>query len=228
MAPTRRILYQIITYPPLPPNLTPEQVTESRWHQPWSEPVRPKRGIANYLQQSFTSDPVPFPTTKNMGWYNWLADPVRKKPGLGAHLNQFDPYQVPVQPVVSTLIQWFAPLSVPVRIRPGLWAADQQFFFFEPEPPEAMEIEWYAWLSQPVRLKPGLKAPYQQFLAYHPRILPNPNVTVRMAATETNSDIFLAAVNVYSGGGTTAGGSEAKVSVVETGPGGGPASIEES
>lgn len=215
MAPIRSILYPTITYPPLPPNLQPETVTESRWHQPWSEPVRFKRGTPAYLQQAYTGDPTPFPVSRNMGWFNWWSEPVRKKPGIGAYLQRADQLQVPVVPPVSSFIPWFAPFSEPVRTKPSIRTGDQPFFSLEPEPPEAMEIPWYSPLSEPVRQKIGLKAWLQQTTAMPPRLLPTPNVTVIMAATETNSDVAEFAINVYTGGSTTIPGQGAQVSIEE-------------
>lgn len=163
-------------------------------------------------------------------WFQPLSEPVRIKPGIKAHLQQFTTPQTPPQPDPFTFIQgWFQPLSSPVRIKLGVLSGDQPFFFFEPEPPEFMEIPWYAPLSEPVRLPIGLKAPYQQFLAYHPRILPPTNVTVTMAATETNEDVAIFAINVYNAvSPTTSAGTGAKVSVVEIPvPGNDPSSVRE-
>lgn len=222
-----RIFYQQKTQPILPDNLTPETVMESKWHQPWSEPKRFPKGLAPYLQQAFTGDPSPFPTSRNMGWYGWLSEPVRQKPGLLAALQQFDALQAPVVPQVASFIPWYAPFADPVRLKPGLLAANQAFFFYGPEFPEDLDVDWYHPFSEPKRFKPGLRADLQQFFAYHPRILPNPDVTATMAATETNADVFLGAINVYNGGGTTPG-QGAKVSIVEIGPDNDPVSIEES
>jgi len=50
-----------------------------------------------------------------------------------------------------------------------------------------------------------------------------------MAATETNTDIFLGAINVFSGASPSGQGSGAQVSVVEVPvPGNDPVSIRES
>lgn len=210
-----RTLYQIVTQVVLPPNLTPETVTESRWHQPWSEPVRAKQGLRAHLQQFYTVDTLAFSDKNEPTWYQWLSEPVRFKRGPGAHLQRFEIPFIPTTYDPSKSNPWFSWLSEPVRIRPQLRTGDQAFFFFEPEPPESMEIEWYAWLSEPVRQKRGLKPPYQQFLAYHPRILPNPNVTARMATTELNSDVFLGALYVYTGSTTVIAGQGAQVSIEE-------------
>lgn len=150
-----------------------------------------------------------------MGWFNWWSEPVRKKPGLGAHLHQVDSLQVPVVPLVSSFIPWFAPLSEPVRVKPAIRTGDQPFFSLEPEPPEAMEMPWYSWWSEPVRQKIGFKAWLQQTTAYPPRLLPTPNVTVTMAATETDTDVAQFVINAYNGGSTTIPGQGAQVSIEE-------------
>lgn len=90
----------------------PEQVTESRWHEPWSEPVRiPLRtrpGAQPYL--FFHPNPfVPF------GWVYPYSEPVRQKPGLLSALQQATTYDSELFPQPAELIQWFNNLSEPVR-----------------------------------------------------------------------------------------------------------------
>ncbi len=221
-----RILYQGLVQPPFG---GPETVTESRWHQAWSTPVRIKPGVGAYLQQFRTGDTSPFPVSNYESWYQWFSEPVRFKNGLGPHLQRFEISLIPQQFVVSQSNPWFNWLSEPVRFKPRVLAADQPFFFFEPEPPEFLDIPWYANLAEPVRLPKGLRAQLQQFLAYHPRILPTPTVFVTMAATETNNDVFLGGVIVYSSVSPATSGQGAVVSVVEVPESGGtaPISIQE-
>ena len=246
--------YQIHTEPVL---ATPETVTESRWHQPWSEPVRFKilPALAIVLAatsgafapvfspdiepgKSYTTwnaplnEPVRLPKRLQAGlnpdfvygdqkpvvtvsYYNWLTEPVRQKPGLGAHLQQFDPYQVPVQPQSNRLIQWYDNLSEPVRFPPRLHAALNPYQFYEPDFPEDMEPTWFQWLSEPVRLPLGLKAWLQQTTAWEPRLLPPANVFVTMAATETNNDVALFGIQVYSSVAPSGGVASANVSIAE-------------
>lgn len=204
---------------------------ESAWHYPWSEPVRQKiaPALAIALMASGPTSMPPMPPAVSFSYYNPLSEPVRVKPGLRTALQQFDSLQVPVQPLVSSFIGWFNNLSEPVRVKPRLQAGLNPFFFYEPEFPEAMDMPWYNWLSEPVRLPRGLKAYLQQTTAYHPRILPTPNVTMRMAATEINTDVFLGAINVYDSATPSTSGQGAKVSIVEVpGSGGDPVSIRES
>ncbi len=169
----------------------PEAVTESKWHYPWSEPVRQKLGVRPGNQQFISFFPNPI---VSFGWnYGYQERP---------------------------------------RFKPDLHASRQLAFTIDTNwiPSGATLLEgWYNWYSEPVRYKSGLEAWLQQFLAYHPRILPTPQVTAIMAATETNNDIFLAAINVYSSVAPTTSGAGAKVSIVEiSGSGGDPVSIRES
>jgi len=189
---------------------------ESAWHQPWSEPVRTRIIAVALIAASGAVVPPPVPPgLYGISWYAPLNEPVREKIGLKAYLQKTNALEVPVQPLSSNLIQWFAPLSEPVRLKIGLKVQDQPFFQFEPEPPEAMEIPWYGWLSEPVREKIGLRAWLQQTTAYPPRLLPTPNVTVTMAATETNNDVALFGINVYDSITPSGTGTSANVSIAE-------------
>lgn len=159
-------------------------------------------------------------------WFMPLSEPVQMRVMPTAQMAP--DFVIGAVPIIPD--QFYQPFQDPVWEKPGLRASLQQFLALDAElPPTPAEFleGWYNWLSEPVRDKPGLKAALQQFFAYHPRVLPTPDVTMTMAATETNSDVFLGAVNVY-GGGTTATGGGATVSVIESGPGGDPISIEES
>lgn len=147
--------------------------------------------------------------------YPW-SEPVRPKPGLGARFQQFTSLGTPNIPGTATFLQgWYVPFSEPVRLKRGIPSIEQHYFEFEPEPPEFLDIPWYGRLSEPVRFKPGLRAHLQQALAQPPRILPTPNVTATMAATETDTDVFLGAINVYSGGSANIPGQGANVSLEE-------------
>lgn len=188
------------------------------------------RNLAIQYQGKTEAPPGAFPPIQGfISWFQAWSEPVRFKPGLRAHLQTFATPQTPPQPNPRFLLEgWYQPLSEPVRVKPGVRTGDQQFFFFEPEPPEFLEIPWFAPLSEPVRLPKGLKAPYQQFLAYHPRVLPPVNVTMTMAVTEVNNDVFLGTIIVYSSVTPAASGHGANVSVVEVPDGGtAPVSIQE-
>lgn len=187
--------------------------TYTPWYAPLSEPVRTAPRLQTGLNPDFVyGDQKPVVT---FSYYNWLTEPVRQKPGLGAHLQQFDPYQVPVQPQSNRLIQWFAPLSEPVRVKPRLQVGLNPFLFYQPEFPEAMDVPWFAWLSEPVRLPVGLKAWLQQTTAWEPRLLPPANVFVTMNALETNNDVALFGIQVYSSSAPAGGVASANVSIAE-------------
>ena len=79
-----------------------ETVTESRWHQPWSEPVRykvaPKLAIALMASGLFFS---PQQTGESISLDKWFApfrDPVRIKRGLNVALQQFSAADTTVIP----------------------------------------------------------------------------------------------------------------------------------
>lgn len=77
--------YQITTRPVF---FGSETVTESRWHQPWSEPVR--RKIDPQLAVALAASGAVFPLPLfRIDWYAPLSEPVRFKPELPARLHQF-------------------------------------------------------------------------------------------------------------------------------------------
>lgn len=123
-----------------------------------------------------------------------------------------DGWQAPIRSFDS----WYQPWSLPVRIKPGLRAERQQYLAWLPPIFGDSPLRgWYNWYSEPVRRKPGLWAQYQQFLAYHPRILPTPDVTVVIDATEINNDVALFGVVVYDSPGPTPGNAGAAVTIIE-------------
>lgn len=186
------LLYPSIQSPVLPPSLTAETVMESKWHQPWSDPFQTiwKSWIRQAAIARITSGPITPPTG--------IPIPTWDKWGY----------------------QWQDPGHVRLDTRKGLPVVEQRALFFILD---IFEINlylrgWFNWLNEPVRKKPGLRADLQHYFEAPPRILPTPNVIVTMAATETNLDVFLGAINVYDGGGSTASNQGAKVSVTETSP----------
>lgn len=212
----------------------PERVDEAKWHYPWSEPKRFPKGLAPHLQQTFTADTSPVPTSKGIGWYASLSEPVRQKPGLAARLQQTFTWDTASIPVTRGL-RWYANLSDPVRLPKGLKSHLQQAFTIDMDLVPPVDSGFYYAFSEPVRFKKGLAAYEQQFLAYHPRILPNPNVTVTINGIETNRDEALFAVNVYDASSSTIVGQGAKVSIIEVTPtgqplamGGNPVSVRET
>ncbi len=162
--------YQVHTEPVVADK---ETVTESRWHQPWSEPVRQK--IAPSLAIALIASGfvlVQFAFQENVTqdkWYQELSQPVRVKPGLPSGLQQFyaaEPFSQ-TQPETVTESRWHAPWSEPVRVKPGLLAGLQQFSTQDTISFSTQGVTtWYVPLSEPVKLpqgKPGFQAHLQQF-----------------------------------------------------------------
>lgn len=58
-----------------------ETVTESRWHQPWSEP---KRRVRWYFEHPafFAPSPYPLPRPPDFGWFSGLSKYPGQKAGL--------------------------------------------------------------------------------------------------------------------------------------------------
>ena len=94
-----------------------EVVTESRWHQPWSEPVRTRRFNAA-LQSVYTA-----PTTvvfkeevTEDRWHQPWSEPVRKKPTVA--FQQYFAISEVVTPLIpATVADWVTRLTEPVRFR---------------------------------------------------------------------------------------------------------------
>lgn len=188
--------YQVLTEPV---STRPETVTEDRWHQPWSEPVRkrinPKLAIALAASGLFFTPQTVGEIINADKWYAPWRDPVRVKPGLRPAVSQ-NPLTFNPRPFVS--FGWYGNLSEPVRIKRGLRASLQPFFTGDTTViPTGRLLQWYAPWREPVRFKPGLRASLQQTAAWPPRLLPTPNITGTMAATETK-DTFLAGASIFN------------------------------
>jgi hypothetical protein len=151
------------------------------------------RDLLNYMGSGGTAGTITLGwsattlTPMTFDWYIPLSEPVRFKPGLAAHLQQFTAYSP--NPLTIIPFSWFAALSEPPRFKPGLKPALQQFAAFNPQP--FVSFSWMEALSEPVRFKPGLRASQQQFLAQPAQLRPNPNVSGRLAAFDKNHDVFL-------------------------------------
>lgn len=127
----------------------PEELDESKWHQPWSEPIR-----------------LDLRAARLKAAYQQAAT--------------IDPYAL-TQAEAVLESKWHQPWSEPRRSKYERYLATpaQQFFEFEPEPPDLETVEWYQPLSEPVRLKPRLitgaqpafvigAPPIVSFSWYHP------------------------------------------------------------
>lgn len=187
----KTIQYQIKAEPVLTNAQATEQY-ESRFHSPWSEPVRvrisPRLGIAlgasgGVWAASLTFQSLFLESNRHFPW----SEPVRFRPGLRSYLNQF--------------------------------------YFAEPlgmtSPEATTESRWHYRWEEPQRVKVTFKPPLRTgeypFFFAPPRLLPNPDLTAVMAATETNNDVAMFDLNVYTPVPGSASLSGAKVSIVEEG-----------
>lgn len=109
-----------------------EQVMESKWHAPWSEPVRQKinpalaRALATSGQVYPPAPVVPF------GYYRPLSEPVRLPKGLKApYQREFFTDNLPL-PSPGTLVRWLLPFGVPVWPKKGIGAALQPAYVGPP------------------------------------------------------------------------------------------------
>jgi hypothetical protein len=147
----------------------------------------------------------------------------------------FTQYQIKTEPpsafikAVPLMTQWHAPFSEPKRFKQGLGAHLQQLqtVGFIPQP-SAFNFAWWKPLNEPKRFKLALRADEQQFRAGPERLLPKPNVTVTIAATETSGDVALFGIVVYNTA-VTSGVDSVSVSISEIpATDGASASIEET
>lgn len=175
-----------------------ESVTEDRWHQPWSEPVRFK--ISGQLAIALMASGL-FSFPQNAGetitvdkWFAHWREPVRFKgvfPGVPTSA-QLAGFPSP-QPFVS--FGWFDKLNEPiVKQKIGLRAGSQPFQTGSPQP-----FVSFSWFRPQTELAPfpkkGLAARLQQVLAAPPRLLPTPTITGRLNAIETGDSALFAGIS---------------------------------
>lgn len=187
-----------------------EQTSYDKYGYAWSEPVRQKLGLLTGTQEFFKFGPLP---SVSFAWnYEWTT-PVRLKRGLRPELHQFYTNDTIVLPETRQL-EWYNWLNAPVRLKSGLghWLAPA-VTFHSPLQPVIFSI--YEYFTDPIWPKRGLGTHLQQSLAYHPRLLPNPTVTAVMNTKETNNDVALFGVCVYSPITPTTNAVLANVSITE-------------
>ncbi|MBV8755404.1 MAG: hypothetical protein JO328_21330 [Hyphomicrobiales bacterium] len=146
--------------------LVGEPVTESRWHQPFSEPVRskiaPQLAVALIASGLAYVEAPPFAerVTEDR-WHQPWSEPVRTRWLPPAQQQGLVPDP---QPRVS--FSWWNWLSEPVRTR-WLPAAEQQVSPFDED--VIWADRWFAWWSEPVvKARPRLAEASQQWLAFAP------------------------------------------------------------
>lgn len=109
-----RILYPVLTEPVLTAAQQPEQVTESRWHQPLSTPVL-RGGLATAVVVAsglFFVEAAPFPETVTADrWFQPLSTPTRRPYAPPGHIGfaQAAPF------TETVTLGWFEPFGNPVR-----------------------------------------------------------------------------------------------------------------
>lgn len=210
-----------------------EVITPDKWFQNLSEPVRIKPGLRAPLHPFYFAEPSgqtqPESVTYDRWGFAWSEPSVKGKIGLRASLQQTLAWNPNITfPEAITEDRWHQPWSEPpVKHKLGLNPALQQFDPLQVPvlPPSFSFLVGYNWWSEPVKLPIGLKAWHQQFLAYHPRLLPTPNVTATLAATETGQDTALIGINVTDSTASTTAGEGARVSLRETAPDGDDAAV---
>lgn len=96
-----------IFYQPAPP-----ETFTMPWFAPLSEPVRMPKRLPEPNQQ-FISYSYPKPLV-SFSYYNWLSEPVRQRPGLGAALQPFQFFIVPQAGERITYDKWGYQWSEPI------------------------------------------------------------------------------------------------------------------
>jgi hypothetical protein len=152
----------------------PERVSEDKWHQPFSEPVRQK--IAPTLAVALIASglvyvnagPFTEPVTEDR-WHQGWSEPVREKVNRQLHVALATSGAVvpPISPFAETVTEdrWHQAWSEPARVRPLVLvpAQEQQF---QPFDEDIIFVDrWFAWWSEPVRVKPRLPEGEQRFFA---------------------------------------------------------------
>src|ERR1043166_2467293 len=157
----RRVQYQGQARTPAAPFA--ETVTEDRWHQPFSEPVRqrivPRLAVARIASGLVYVEAAPFAETVTEDrWHQPFSEPVRTRRFPAAEQQALAWQRAPA-PFVAT--GWFNWLTEPVRIKPRLPEGEQQVLALGPWP--AISIGWYAPLTEPTRVRPKVLVPaYEQ------------------------------------------------------------------
>lgn len=149
------------------PPFVEDSTFESKWHQPWSEPVRFKRGLPTY-QQPFEAATSIFPTEVIFEdkWHFPWSEPVRLRRLSAAQQQTIA--AVPFNEDTTFEPKWHQGWPDKLYPKRGLSAAQQAFFFYDPFPFVAEVItldKWWEPLAEPVRQKPGLRASLQDTTA---------------------------------------------------------------
>ena len=174
-----RILYPILQAPVLTASQFPETVSEDKWHQPWSEPVRfkilPALAVALAAASGNFFNPLPVPNVNPSvvasTWFAPLSEPVRVPARLatGAQRADFLVESAPFAEDMSAMSKWYSPFRDPVRVPPSLGAGLNQFTAQDHAPPYQETVfvsEWFIPFTDPVRTKPDIGVSRQKAEAY--------------------------------------------------------------
>lgn len=165
-------------------------VFSGAWYTQWQDPVRTRPALLAaqqlaYVRSTFTP-PTELITLDK--WYVALSEPPKVKVSLSAAGQQYAAF-VKAAPFPETTFEskWHYAWAEPVRQKLGLWAAHQaaQVYWSTLTPPNVLTMGWFTPLAPPPNPKQGLAARYQLAFAAPSRLLPTPNITGVLAATET-------------------------------------------
>lgn len=214
---------RVLIYPSYqgpPPTVVAEVITEDKWHQAWSEPVRTRRWLQAALQQALIFNPQPPEVITEDKWHRPWSEPVRQRPKILAYQQQA--LVTTLRPIeIITEDKWHFPWSQPVQFKRdprylATLAASGGVIYPFPLPPVVIVFEdrWHQPWSEPVRLKigPRLRAALQQFTTIPPEIISGGAITGILDATE-QGDIFYATGLLFN---QVAGGN---VGIIELVPG---------
>ena len=139
-------------------NEFPETVTESRWHQPFSEPQHLKAKaqrpeLRTVLHQTSAFVDWNIGADKEATWHQPFSEPKRFPRRTLPGANQFFAFQP--TPIID--ISWQVPFSEPRRFPRGLAAYEHQSYAAEPEPEDLDFLEWWKPFDEPRRFPKGLR-----------------------------------------------------------------------
>ena len=145
-------LYQDIAQPIPPP--FPETVTEDRWHQPWSEPIRRIFAVALIASGPF----APIPPPSDLSFHQPWSEPTRLvRRAIGPTLA--DGY------FTSADLSFNKPWAEPTRALTRQLGPELAYGYFTPSPPVAPAFGWFTKLSDPIFNKQA-RVEQSKFLAY--------------------------------------------------------------